>query len=293
MLLCARQPVLPRILCIWGGCAVIWVYAVLSAALIPLLDNFVGILRQPYSWWLVPLLLPAFFVGFVLLHAAVFALAVLAVRLDKPARLSRFYRAMINSSLILVLKLARVHIHLTGEELLSEEGRYLFVINHTHLIDPAIVLAALPHISIAFVAKKEIYTEIPFAAKAMHAIGCIPLDRENNRAAVKSILTAVELIKDGKSNIAIFPEGTRSKDGSLMGFRDGAFKIATKSGADIAVCTLKGVTEITKNMFRRRTDVYFDIVKVIPNGETQGVSTHEIGGLVQKLMRENLDKRKS
>lgn len=271
----------------------IWVYAVLSAAFIPLLDNFFDILRQPYSWWLVPLLLIAFFVGFVLLHAAVFSLSILAVRLDRPARVSRFYRSLINSSLILVFKLAGVHIHLTGEEILKTKGSYLFVINHTHIIDPAVVLAALPDINIAFVAKKEIYTEIPFAAKAMHAIGCIPLDRDNNREAVKSILTAVKLIKDGKANIGIFPEGTRSKDGSLMEFRDGAFKIATKSGADIAVCTLTGVPEITKNMFRRRTDVYFDIVSIIPNSEICGVSTHEIGRLTRGLMQENLEKRKS
>ena len=52
-------------------------YLVLSVALVPILNNFFEILGKSYSWWLVPVLLVAFFIGLVLLHAIVFAVSFL------------------------------------------------------------------------------------------------------------------------------------------------------------------------------------------------------------------------
>ena len=46
----------------------IYAYLVISVALIPILNNFFEILRQPYSWWLVPVLIIGFFLGLVILH---------------------------------------------------------------------------------------------------------------------------------------------------------------------------------------------------------------------------------
>ena len=57
----------------------LYVYLVASAALIPILDIFFDILKESYSWWLVPVLFIGFFLGFIILHLAVFAVSALIV----------------------------------------------------------------------------------------------------------------------------------------------------------------------------------------------------------------------
>ena len=97
-------------------------------------------------------------------------------------------------------------------------------------------------------------------------------------------------IKEEKNSVAIFPEGYVSLSGDLLPFRNGAFKIATKSGTKIVVCTLCGTKEIVKKMFRRRHDVYFDVLAVIDAKDIK--HTAELGEEIHKLMLDNILKRK-
>ena len=72
----------------------------------------------------------------------------------------------------------------------------------------------------------------------MQYLYCLFLDRENAKEGLKTILKAIEYVKNGIS-IFIFPEGTRNKgeELSLLPFKDGAFRIATKTGCPlIGVC---------------------------------------------------------
>ena len=77
-----------------------------------------------------------------------------------------------------------------------------------------------------------------------HAAGYYDLDRDNNRNAIKTIKKAIEAVK--VRSIAVFPEGTRSKEGSLLEFKDGAFKIAQKGNVDVLVCMIDNVYNIKK-----------------------------------------------
>ena len=121
----------------------------------------------------------------------------------------------------------------------------------------------------------------------------VPIDRENNREAIKSIIKAVDYIKSDKASIGIFPEGYTSLDGELHEFRNGAFKIATKAKAPIVVCTLVNSDKCFKNLIKRRTDVYLDVLKVLSKEEVESLHTDKIGEIVHTAMKENLDKRKS
>ena len=64
--------------------------------------------------------------------------------------------------------------------------------------------------------------------------------------------------------------------------------MATKNGAKIVVCTLKGTKEIPKNMFRRHHDVYFDILAVVDTKDNS--HTAELGEQIHAIMSENLKK---
>lgn len=267
----------------------IYVYIIVSAALIPILDNFFDILRESYSWWLVPLLFAAFFAVFVILHIAVAVISIALVNTKKPiGKATNYFRFMIKHGLPIVLRLAGVKIHTTGKDKVPE-GRVLLVCNHRHDFDPAIIINELPDCRLGFIGKKEILTEMPFVAKAMHAFNCLPIDRENNREGVKTIVTAIKMIKDDVISVGVFPEGyTNLTKDPLLPLRNGVFKIALKAQVPIVICTLKGTPDIVKNMFRRKTDVYFDILDVITTEQLETLGTAEIGEIVSEKMIESI-----
>ena len=136
-----------------------YLYLVLSAALIPVLNNFFEILRQPYSWWLVPVLFIAFFFGFVILHLIVTCIWIATANVNKPPRGTKAFRVLANITIPLLLKLARVTVKTEGAEKVPEGARMLFVCNHQHDLDPVMLLYAFPSAEIGFIGKKDIYKD--------------------------------------------------------------------------------------------------------------------------------------
>ena len=271
----------------------LYVYAVAAAAAVPLLNNFFPILRQQYSVWLVPLLFIGIFLGLTIIHLLFFVICGAFINMKKPAgERTPFYRGLINRTLPLLFSLLRVKIESTGTE--KAEGLFpaMLVCNHIHNIDPAVIIKELPSLKLGFIAKKEIYTELKFVARYMHKLNCLPIDRENNREAVKTVLEAIRLIKEKKVSVGIFPEGYTSLDGQLHPFRNGAFKIATKSGCPIIVCTILGTPEAVKHLFFRRSIIYFDVLEVISADEVKNLTTAELSERIHALMSENIELRR-
>ncbi len=85
-------------------------------------------------------------------------------------------------------------------------------------MDIPIVLAALPF-QFRFAAKKQLF-RYPFLGWHLRRSGHVPIDRENPRAAVKSLREAAEQIRQG-TPVVIFPEGGTSLDGSIKPFKGG------------------------------------------------------------------------
>ena len=114
-----------------------------------------------------------------------------------------------------------------------------------------------------------------------------------DREALRTILKAIEFLKQDKTSIAVFPEGYTSKTGKLQEFRNGVFKIAQKAGVPIVVCVLSNTPAIIKNMFRRHTDVYLDVLDVIPAEDLAGVTTVQIGARVHTMMEKGIAAREA
>lgn len=269
---------------------ILYFYIVVSAALTVALGEPLKILGYGYSWYVAPITVILFTLAFVVLHLLIIVVWVLSVNQNKPCRDSALFRKMLTSALRMVFRLAGVRIHSTGLEKVPEDCCFELVCNHIHDFDPAIILHELPDSKLAFIAKKEVRSKMRFVFKAIHKMQGLPIDRENDREAAKTIINAVKLIKEEKNSVAIFPEGYVSLSGDLLPFRNGAFKIATKSGTKIVVCTLCGTKEIVKKMFRRRHDVYFDVLAVIDAKDIK--HTAELGEEIHKLMLDNILKRK-
>lgn len=272
----------------------LYFYIVAAVGLVPVLNNFLPILKQSYSWWLVPVTVLSIFLAFLILHFGFLALYIQCIRIDRsPDRGSRFLRKYIDLSLPIFYKFAHVHVHSTGIEKIPDEKRVLLVCNHRDNVDPAIILGELPELELGFIAKKEVYEKLRFVAKALHKLHGLPIDRENNREAAKTIINAVKIIKEDKASIAVFPEGyTNKTEEELLPLRNGVFKIAERANVPIVVCTLYNSPAVFKNMFRRRCDVYLDVAGVISEEEMKGLHTDAIGEKVTKMMLESLEERR-
>ena len=141
-----------------------------------------------------------------------------------------------------ILKMTGVKITVIGEENVPNEP-VLFIGNHRSFFDILLTYSRCRNLT-GYVAKKEM-EKIPLLSTWMRFVYCLFLDRENPKEGLKTILQAIDYVKNGIS-ICIFPEGTRNKgeELSLLPFKEGAFKIATKSKCKIVPMAIMGTNEI-------------------------------------------------
>lgn len=201
------------------------------------------------------------------------------------------YRWILLYSLKLYFQLAQVKIKATGLEKIPEDDKFLFVGNHISSYDPMVAMWTLRKKNLAFVSKKE-NLEIKFGGKYIYKSGCVGLDRDNNREAVKAINKAAQNITEGISSMGIYPEGWVNKTGEgLLPFRNGAFKIAKKAKVPIVVAVIANTREIDKNRFLRKTVISFRIVEVIPYEKIATMKTNEISDMVYDIMYNALERK--
>ena len=123
----------------------------------------------------------------------------------------------------------------------------------------------------------------------MHKILCQPINRENDREALKTILKCIQIIKEDKASIAVFPEGYTSMDRKLHHFRSGVFKIAQKTRVPVVVCTLTNSYQVFHNALRLKpTDIDLHLLAVIQPEEYVGMTTVALAEKIHAMMAEDL-----
>lgn len=239
--------------------------------------------------WKIPLFTIGNFLSLVILHAIILGISILVVDVKKDnSRVSRYYRILTLTTIDLLFGTLGIRIHTTGLEKIPTDKKFLLVSNHTYDFDPAVFMHVMPKVDIGFVGKKEIYADMIPIARVMHKLNGLPIDRENNRSAVVTISKAADFIKNDTCSMGIFPEGYCSLTGELLPFRNGAFKIAKKAHAPIVVATISNTKVILKNLFRRPTDIYVDILAVIDTDEVDSLTTAEISDKIYPIIKENM-----
>ena len=197
-----------------------------------------------------------------------------------------FYRAVIGLYIEALVMLLRARIKVTGLEKIPQ-GRFLLVCNHLFVADPGVLLQVFRKNQLAFISKKE-NRDLFCIGRLMHKILCQCLYREDDRQALRVILKCIQILKEDKANIAVFPEGSTNHDNLLHPFRPGVFKIAQKAKVPIVVCTVRNTRAIFKNLFHGGTDIELRLLDVIPAQELEGVTTVEISERVYGLMAADL-----
>ena len=239
--------------------------------------------------WSLPLLFLGFDLGLLLLSVLFLWICCATVDMSKPQEEdSRFFRRLMHPYIEALISIVGIRLHTQGLEKVPTDGRFLLVCNHLFIADPGVLLHCFKNSQLAFVTKQE-NDSVFLVGKIMHKILCQPIDRNNDRAALKTILKCIQLLKEDKVSVCVFPEGYTSKDGKLHHFRNGVFKIAQKANVPIVVCTLQNTRQIFKNMARlKHTDVPVHLVEVIPAEELKGLTTVQIGERVYETMISDL-----
>ncbi len=142
-----------------------------------------------------------------------------------------------------LLKVSGTTVEVRGAENIPSDRAVLFVANHQSNFDIPILLGHIDKPK-AFIAKVEL-EKFPFINRWMKLMQCVFMDRGNMRQSAKAIMTGIKNLKKGYSMV-VFPEGTRSVDGTLLEFKPGALKLATKSGVPIIPVTISGSKDIMK-----------------------------------------------
>ena len=243
------------------------------------------------SAWLY--LLPLGFLGGTLLSALVAALffgiacAVVDMKV-LPDKDSKFYRKMTYLYVDALKTVLGLKIITKGLENTPKDTRFLLVSNHISDLDPVVLFYSFYKSTLAFISKRE-NDQKPFVGQIQRKILCQPINRENDREALKTILRCVQFIKEDKVSIGVFPEGYTSLDGKLRHFRNGVFKIAQKANVPVVVCTVRGTRESMKSLFKLKGGhVEIHMLEVIPAEEVKALSTAELGEKVYGLMAADL-----
>lgn len=134
-----------------------------------------------------------------------------------------------------------VKVRVEGLEKIRGKGPFIFMSNHQGSYDIFALLGYLPF-HFKWLAKKELFN-IPFFGWTMSAAGYISLDRQGTRETVEAMNQAAQKIREGMS-VVIFPEGSRSPDGSIQPFKKGGFTLAMKSKVPIIPISIAGSREI-------------------------------------------------
>ena len=201
-------------------------------------------------------------VGITLLYLLLIAAMSLYINQNEPqTRFQPFYCRMVTFVMGLVPAFFRVRIHSTGKDAIPV-GRWLLVGNHPGAFDPFVTGWALRRFPLAYIVKPSVM-RIPAVGNFLHKACFLGIDRENDRAALKTVLQAIRLLKEDVISVGVYPEGTRDAGAELLPFRNGAFKIAQKAKVPVVIAAVRNTETVMKNFPWRHTDVYVDFCGVL------------------------------
>ena len=214
------------------------------------------------------------------------------IRKVSPLRADISSLRMVQWAFRMVVKVAGVKLTVIGEEKIPADTAVLYVANHRSMFDILITYARCKNRT-GFVAKKEIEKFRPLS-DWMRALHCLFLDRKDIKAGLKTILEAIEKIKEGIS-IFIFPEGTRCKaesDLDMLPFHDGSFKIATKTKCPIIPVAISNTNQIFEAHFPivKPVKVVVEYCDPIYPDQLDKETLKHIGAYTQNIILETLKK---
>ncbi len=181
-----------------------------------------------------------FWTSITLLSIVLGTVAILSALVDRTGNLAHNIARLWNR---LLCEWNGVDVELIGMENVRRDRAQIFIANHQGFFDIFALSGYLP-LQIRWVAKSSLF-RIPFVGWAMKAAGYISVERGDRKKSYRSFLETVGKVKSGCS-VVVFPEGTRSEDGTIGPFKKGGHLLALRSNAPMVPVTIIGTKDIIK-----------------------------------------------
>lgn len=170
-----------------------------------------------------------------------------------------------------------------GAENFPKDGGILLCSNHINALDPPVVGILAPR-PVHFMAKAELFN-IPLLKGILPGVNAFPVKRGlSDRDALR---TAIKLLKGGEV-VGLFPEGTRSKDGTLGKGFSGAGFFALRGEANVVPCAIIGPYK----PFKKLKVVYGEAIDISPYRERKA-SADEVTDIIMEKIGQLIDEHKS
>lgn len=201
---------------------------------------------------------------------------------------NKFKHFILRNACWLWIKFYHIDLKVIGiENLPKEDEKYTIYANHKSNMDPVLIYYGLNRI-ISAIGKKSLF-EHWFMKMLQKTYGAVAIDRDNDRAAVKSILLAIKEVNAGLP-IIIFPEGgikSRQTE-DMVNLRAGAYKLATKSEAKIVPISIVGSSECSKVRRTKKKIIKLVIHSSISNKDYKDMNTTELGLMVEDIINKGV-----
>jgi len=185
------------------------------------------------------------------------------------------------------IKAGNVDLTVTGLENIPAEGGFMMYGNHQGLFDVVAISATCPT-PLGAVLKKEL-KDVPLVKQIVACTRSYPMDREDVRQSLEVIKAVTAEVQNGRSYL-IFPEGTRSKNGNVMGeFHGGSFRCAVKAKCPIVPVVVVDCFKVLDQKGSKPVKVQLHYLKPIAYEEFAGMKAAEVAALVKARIQECLD----
>jgi len=216
----------------------------------------------------------------------VFSVPLLISGFIRPSR--RLFAFFSNLWAGAVLNLSGVNLKVVGVGHIADRQPRFYVANHQSALDIPILLRVLGG-DVRFLAKKALF-RIPMFGWVLTRYGYAPIDRENARRALRSVERMLCILSEHPTSVAVFPEGTRSRDGKLLPFRRGTMKICQQSGLAVVPVTIDGSIRVHhRDHFRAMPgSVTVIIHEPISANDVRSLSSTELTNRVVQAIQQRL-----
>ena len=176
----------------------------------------------------------------------------------------------------MIARTALLDVRVHGAEHVRPGASYVFLSTHQSWMDIPVMLGYLPA-QLRIAAKREVFL-IPFLGWHMTRAGHIPVNRGSTAEAVESLRRASSALRDGVCAF-LFPEGTRTRDGSLQPLKKGGFRLAVENGLAIIPVTIVGTRQAMPRdsavLRAGRVEMYIDVPL-----QTDGLTAEDLPALI-------------
>lgn len=178
---------------------------------------------------------------------------------------------------------------LRGLDKVDPDKPYVIVINHKSMVD--IITLYFLRLNFRWVSKEEVFY-FPWIGQLLYLHGDIAIQRGKASVAMQKVMRDGEMWLKRGACVSIFPEGTRSKDGEIQRFKQGAFLLAKNAGVDILPVVMNGTTDVLRPnyLFNWRLRIQMSVLDPIPAQEVKEKDVQELMQMAHDRMVEEYDK---